>query len=182
MRKTQYTHSKGTARFLLCFDRLSLLLYPFPFLTQVVEHIWSFEPEQSHYTRHKAPEKRYLEPSLNLTKIYNDFLKLKGHVLGTAAKPPLSISSFRKIFFSYNLSFRKPRKDTCGKCDSIQMVINHSTSAEEVAETRTLQEMHWQDVQKHYDENYFDFNVLMQVKNRDGLDWKLPPTWRHEQS
>ena len=44
------------------------------------------------------------------------------------------------------------------------MVINHSTSAEEVAE------MHWQDVQNHYDENYFDFNVLLEIKNRDGLD------------
>ena len=59
------------------------------------------------------------------------------------------------------------------------MVINHSTSAEEVAETRTLQKMRWQEVQKHYDGNYFDFNVLLQIKNRDGLDWKVPPTWRH---
>ena len=50
------------------------------------------------------------------------------------------------------------------------MVINHSTSAEGVAETRTLQEMHWQEVQNHYDENYFDFNVLLEIKNRDGLD------------
>ena len=55
------------------------------------------------------------------------------------------------------------------------MVIKHSTSAEEVTETRTLQEMHWQEVQKHYDEKNFDFNVLLGIKNRDGLDWKLSP-------
>ena len=110
MRKTQYTHYKATVRFLLCFDSLSLLLYQFPFLAQVVEHIWSYEPKQSHYTRHKAPEKRYLEPSLNLSKIYNDFLKLKGHVLGTTAKPPLSISSFRKIFSVIIKASKNPEK------------------------------------------------------------------------
>ena len=77
---------------------------------------------------------------MNLSKIYKDFLKLKGHVVGTAAKPPLSISSFRKIFFSYNLSFRKSRKDSCAKCDSLKIVINHSTKTDEVTETRTIQE------------------------------------------
>lgn len=152
------------------------------FLAQVVEHIWSYEPQQSHYTRHKAPEKRYLDPTLNLSKIYNDFLKLKGHVLGTTSKPPLSITSFRKMFFSYNLSFRKPRKDTCGKCDSLKIVLSHSSDADEITETRTLQETHWRDVEKHYDENYFDFNVLWEMKNNHDLDWRMPPTWRHAQS
>lgn len=181
MRKAQYTQNKGTVRFLLCFDWLSLLLFQFFFLAQAVQHIWSYEPEQSHYTRHKAPEKRYLEPSLNLSKIYKEFLKLKGHAAGTVSKPPLSLSSFRKIFISYNVSFRKPRKDTCGKCDSLKIVINHSTSTDEVTETRAIQEAHWQEVEKHYEENYFDFNVLLPMKNKDGLNWKLPPTWRHAQ-
>ena len=152
-----------------------------PFTTQIVEHIWSYEPEQSHYTRHKAPEKRYLDPKLNVSKLYKDFLKLKGHVPGTTAKPPLSIASFRKIFRSYNLSFRKPRKDTCGRCDSLQIIIKHSTDLREVAEARSLQELHWFGVQNHYDQNYFDFNVLLEMKNRGEVEWIRPPTWRQIQ-
>lgn len=171
MRKTHYTHNKGTERFLLCFNWLSLLLFQSPFQTQVVQHIWSYEPEQSHYKRHKAPEKRNLKPSLNLSKIYKDFLKLKGHAAGTAAKPPLSISSFRKIWFSYNLSFWKPRKDTCGKCDSLKIVINHSHGqshwnkgdSRDTLE-RSSKALRW--------ELYFDFNMLLPMKNKDGLNWK----------
>lgn len=82
------------------------------------------------------------------------------------------------MFFSYNLSFRKPREDTCGKCDSLKIVLSHSSDADEITETKTLQETHWRDVQKHYDENYFDFNVLWEMKNNHDLDWRMPPTWR----
>ena len=110
----------------------------FEFAFLVVEHIWLYEPQPSHYTRHKAPDKRYLDPKLTLSKIYKDFLNLKGYVTGTASKPPLSIASSRKIFFSYNLSFRKPRKDTCGRCDSLQVAIEHSTDMQEVSETKLL--------------------------------------------
>ena len=147
------------------------------FAFQVVEHIWSYEPEPSHYTRNKAPDKRYLDPKLNLSRIYKDFLNIKGYDTGTASKPPLSIASFRKIFSSYNLSFRKPRKDTCGRCDSLQVIIKHSTDMQEVSETKVLQENHWQGVEKHYDQICFDFKLLVAIKNRDGLDWTMPPTW-----
>nr|CAI5856593.1 unnamed protein product [Callosobruchus analis] len=58
----------------------------------IIEHIKLFPASESHYSRNKNPNKKYLSPMLNISKI--------------------------KIFSTeFNLSFGEPRSDTCSSCD-----------------------------------------------------------------
>ncbi|XP_072397900.1 uncharacterized protein [Diabrotica undecimpunctata] len=77
----------------------------------VNNHINSFPRDESHYSRSKS-EKEYLSPDLNVNKLYNSF-KIKHPDSTTTYK------FYRKVFMKDfpNLSFRKPRVDTCKTCD-----------------------------------------------------------------
>lgn len=73
-------------------------------ITNVKEHIRSCPCYKSHYCRPHAPNKRFLNPSLNIRKMF-ELYKEKYHVLST----------------HFNLHF-KPAKDTCQLCDNLQNI------------------------------------------------------------
>lgn len=142
-----------------------------------MDHILSFEPEPSHYARERAGEKLYLGSELNMSKLYREFLEKKE--LGPGDKKPLSMTSFRNIFKCYNLAFRKPRTDTCGRCDAFAVIIKYSNDADETAAAKRLREAHWDEAKLQYDCNFYDFNILHKNKNQKGMeDWPVPPIWR----
>ncbi|KAK3729309.1 hypothetical protein QZH41_011432 [Actinostola sp. cb2023] len=96
---------------------------------KVVEHIHSYDREASHYAREKNPRGRqFLAPNLSIKEIWRQFLTKKGLRDEDA---PLSYNSFRKIFRTFNLSFRKPYVDTCGYCDSLSVIIKYNKDEEE---------------------------------------------------
>ncbi|KAK3720986.1 hypothetical protein QZH41_018543 [Actinostola sp. cb2023] len=96
---------------------------------KVVEHIHSYDREALHCAREKNPRGRqFLAPNLSIKEIWRQFLTKKGLRDEDA---PLSYNSFRKIFRTFNLSFRKPYVDTCGYCDSLSVIIKYNKDEEE---------------------------------------------------
>lgn len=89
---------------------------------EVWAHIASFPRYISHYTRGKT-ESKYLSSELNLSKIY-ELYKVE-------AEDPVSRSFYKDIFYkSFNLRFKKPKKDTCQKCDRYALLKKTSVGAE----------------------------------------------------
>lgn len=88
----------------------------------VKEHIQSFPRYTSHYSREQAPNRKYLNPGLNLRKLYvlyKEFCQEKN-------VEPVKESFYRHIFnTSFNLSFHRPLTDTCITCDKLQVIIEH---------------------------------------------------------
>ncbi len=76
-------------------------------------HISAFPKYVSHYTRQQT-ESKYLSASLNLSKMY----QLYKEQCVTGGDKPVSKSFYKRIFYKYfNLRFKRPKKDTCKKCD-----------------------------------------------------------------
>lgn len=87
----------------------------------VKEHINSFPKFISHYTRKDNPNRKYLSPELNLSKmyvLYKDFCAQR-------RAEPVKISKYRDIFNTqFNLSFHRPYTDTCSTCDILKIKID----------------------------------------------------------
>ncbi len=98
-------------------------------------HILSFPTVESHYCRRDTARK-YLNPSLNISKMYRLFLAM-GHKIpgkdGMHRDVKISLSTYSKIFNTeFNLSFHRPKKDVCEKCLIYRNLVN-PTDAEKSA-------------------------------------------------
>lgn len=82
-------------------------------LEYVASHIRSFPTMMPHYCRHDST-KAYLESGLNVRKLYDLYVeKCAGD-----NRQPLKLNRYRHIFNThFNLSFHKPKKDSCLYCD-----------------------------------------------------------------
>ena len=100
----------------------------------------------SHCARKSTKDKQYLSPTLSLAQLWRDFVKKKDL---PPERMPLSFSSFRDIFKTFNLSFRKPRVDTCPKCDSLKILMKHSTDEAIVEDARALKAAHVRPAELH---------------------------------
>ncbi|UYV67129.1 hypothetical protein LAZ67_4004017, partial [Cordylochernes scorpioides] len=93
--------------------------------THVVKHIKSFPAYTSHYTRAHNPRRQYLNPDLNIKKMYELYAtqcKKKNVV-------PVKEKYYYKVFSTkFNLHFKQPSKDTCQTCDYLQIKIQSSDS------------------------------------------------------
>lgn len=89
----------------------------------IMEHINKFPRYVSHYSRHKNPECKYLDPGLTVTKMY----QLYREFCTTEKKiNPEKESFYRHIFNTkFNLRFHRPLTDTCAVCDKLQITIDH---------------------------------------------------------
>lgn len=104
----------------------------------IKEHINKFPRYSSHYSRVKAPNRRYFDSSLNLKKMY----QLYQQFCEENNKDPVKESFYRHIFNTcFNLSFHRPATDTCVTCDKFQITIENG-SAEEKRQAQLQKEMH----------------------------------------
>ena len=91
----------------------------------VKKHIASFPAEYSHYSRAKNPHRQYLPPTLSVPKLYQLYLEQ----CRVEKKPDTFLvtqSMYRTIFVSeFNLSFARPKSDTCSTCDGGQCTEEH---------------------------------------------------------
>ncbi|XP_065172713.1 uncharacterized protein, partial [Atheta coriaria] len=95
---------------------------------QVQNHINSFPNFESHYTRSHNPNKRYLHPDLTIRKMFNLY-ELHREENGIKA---VNEWTYRKIFKKdFDLHFHQPLKDTCQKCDLLNIKIKASNNEEE---------------------------------------------------
>ncbi|UYV72367.1 hypothetical protein LAZ67_9002822 [Cordylochernes scorpioides] len=93
--------------------------------THVVKHIKSFPAYTSHYTRAHNPRRQYLNPDLNIKKMYELYATQckKENVV------PVKEKYYYKVFSTkFNLHFKQPSKDTCQTCDYLQIKIQSSDS------------------------------------------------------
>lgn len=84
----------------------------------IVSHIESFPSESSHYSRNNNPNRKYLSPLLNISKMFSLY---KQKCVDDNKPECYSIkdTTYRKIFCqSFNLNFGNPRSDTCSRCDA----------------------------------------------------------------
>lgn len=97
----------------------------------IIEHIKLFPASESHYSRNKNPNKKYLSPLLNISKMY----KLYREKCSEENKDScfyIKYCTYSKIFSTeFNLSFGEPRSDTCSTCDSGKCDEEHKQNYKE---------------------------------------------------
>ncbi|XP_072402179.1 uncharacterized protein [Diabrotica undecimpunctata] len=103
---------------------------------KIIEHIESFPKIESHYA--KTPDKLFLSPDLNVSRMYRAFLEKYCADYQPPNKPPVTRQWYNEIFISkFNLSFARPKVDTCSTCDSLAVQIKSGDKA-----AVTEQELH----------------------------------------
>ena len=92
----------------------------------VEEYIQKFKTYASHYSRRKNPNRTYLSPDLNITKMYEMY---RCHCQEqNPSRKPVKLPIFRNIFnHKFNLSFHPPHQDTCKTCDALDAQISACT-------------------------------------------------------
>ena len=126
-------------------------------LEQLDQHIRSFPAKSSHYSRNKNYNKKYLSESLSVAKMHCLYLeKYKPCIaaelaLGGKAVPQVKYEFYLSRFNSdHNLSFGRPRNDTCPLCDSLELKIKEESDG--AAKTKLLaeREMHHRKAERFY--------------------------------
>lgn len=118
-----------------------------------IDHIKMFPAVYSHYSRNRT-QKKYLSSDLNISKmhrLYETYCKENG--INNVVKEGV----YRKIFVEkFNLGFRKPKNDTCEKCDKYMLIMNSTTNEEEKSKARVQYETHLNLAESSYDEKKKD--------------------------
>lgn len=83
-------------------------------------HILRFPKVESHYCRQKT-SREYLNAELTLVKMYDMY---KQEAIEKGINTIASITTYRKIFNSLNLSFHTPKKDQCTLCVIVHQSAN----------------------------------------------------------
>lgn len=147
-------------------------------LFQAIEHIRSYRREVSHYSREKTKDKQFLDSHLSIAEIWREFLE-KNNVDLASENFPICYSSFRNLFRTFKLSFRKPYVDTCGSCDSYTIITKYSKDEQERVDAQKSKLEHIEKADLHYDCMNYDLVVLPKEKNKaKEIAWVLPPLWK----
>lgn len=87
----------------------------------VRKHINSFNCVESHYCRANT-NKRYLDPSLNVSRMYDLYIEWLPKEMA-----PVKKSMYSHIFNTeFNLAFHRPKKDLCDKCEEFKKIQDPS--------------------------------------------------------
>lgn len=86
----------------------------------IKEHISMFPSVDSHYRRADS-QKQYLESDLSISKMHRLYIEwVKDKTVCVKAKSA-TLRQYTDIFNTFNLSFYKPKKDLCDKCDQFKL-------------------------------------------------------------
>ena len=100
--------------------------------TKIRAHINSYNPQISHYTRQNAPFRRYLDSSLTIKAMSDDF-NSNGRVC--------SYQLYAQVFREENIGFSRPRQDDCDLCQNYKRhneLDNHDSEQCELCKKATL--------------------------------------------
>ena len=108
---------------------------------QIRHHIRLFPARESHYSRCQNTNRKYLDPSLSVTSMHQDFLKENPDLNGQA-----KYWLYNEIFNTeFNISFGYPRSDVCDTCERQQVEIKaaeRDNNAAEIRRLKTANELH----------------------------------------
>lgn len=94
--------------------------------SDVINHIQSFPAYQSHYSRRDNPGRKYLNPDLNIRKMYDLYVEK----CQQENKSPVKQKFYYNVFSTkFNLHFKPPNTDTCRLCDELEMKISNEAKA-----------------------------------------------------
>lgn len=127
--------------------------------TNVMKHKKSFPAYTSHYTRAHNPRRQYLNPDLNIKKMYELYVtQCEKENVPVKEKYYYNVNVFSTKF---NLHFKQPSKDTCQTSDSLQIKIQSSDGEGikmvEIEKETHLKEAEWARSQMATLENFCIF-------------------------
>lgn len=110
-------------------------------LENVRAHIKSIPKYTSHYSRHKNPDKVYIDHDSSISALYNDYYLSWCQDKGLN---PVKESYYRKVFCNdFNIGFKLPKTDTCKTCDFLNIQIKNAEVTSESADNfKTQLELH----------------------------------------
>ena len=114
----------------------------------IKKHILSFPMYESHYCRRDTAAK-YLGSDLTISKMYG--------LYRSENQEFVSLTKYTAIFKSFNIKFKKPKMDTCNKCDVMKMKLEHTDK----------NSTEFNQIKKEQDEHHEDANLAYQSKNDD---------------
>lgn len=110
-------------------------------INKIKDFINQFPSYESHYSRIKNLNRKYLSPSLNLKIIYNLY---KNEI-----SEPVSYYVFKDVFNKeFNLHFHAPISDSCKKCDAFNMKIKFLTNDDEKSIVENERELYQRKAKK----------------------------------
>ncbi|XP_069362188.1 uncharacterized protein [Maniola hyperantus] len=113
---------------------------------EVKEHIKMFPAYESHYSRSHT-QKKYLNGDLSIALMYRLYVT---HC-NENGQTPVKESYYRKVFVEeFNLTFKKPKNDTCGKCDKFKLQLEVEPNLEKKQEIEAERYEH----EKLYESSY----------------------------
>lgn len=109
-------------------------------IDSIKEHINKFPHYTSHYSRRDNPNRKYLDPRLNLKLMYDLYVTF---CRDEKQVEPVKESFYRHIFNTqFNLSFHRPNTDTCVTCDKLQIIIDHGQEQEAKEQASLQKDLH----------------------------------------
>ncbi|KAK3890068.1 hypothetical protein Pcinc_005983 [Petrolisthes cinctipes] len=116
----------------------------------VREHIRLLPAMTSHYSRTKAPNRLYLDSTLNIRKLYDMYLTWMSEQFPQDGR--VSFHYYSDVFTcEFNISFEPPKVDTCTICDTLQMALSNATTDQEKADQQAKLDEHKREAKKAQD-------------------------------
>lgn len=135
----------------------------------VIDHINKFPRYKSHYCRERKDEQEYLTEGTTLPVMYNLY---KNENVNT-----VSFSSYKKIFLKdFNLKVKKPKNDTCNKCDTFNIKIKNSPEGEEKNKITLEHTLHLADQEKARAKMNSDIQIASQNDEIETLTFDMEKT------
>lgn len=110
----------------------------------------------SHYCRQTTGQTKYLASHLNKTILHQTYLN--------RGNPKVSYSTFRRVFNSFKLKFKKEATDTCATCDEYTAMARAETDPERKMELLNEHQAHLKKAQDAYDMKH---DKVLEVENDD---------------
>ena len=125
--------------------------------SNIDEHIQSFPAKSSHYSRNDNHNKKYLSEDLSVAKMHRLYLEAfepdvaAELCLGGDSKPAVKYEYYLNRFNTHhNLSFGRPRSDTCPTCDMIELKMKEESDASTKARLEAEKQLHLRKAERFY--------------------------------
>ena len=143
-------------------------------MLEIDEHMGSYTYDSPHYSKIRNTGSKYMTSDNNLSKCFRDYVAKQRD----AEKHNVAFTTFRKYVLSnMDIHFKRPRTDTCSRCDTLTKKIKYSRRLRQKAAIQNDLDTHLKNADRHYASNNFDRNVLA-LKQPDILPWIVPDPWR----